>query len=30
MQDDILFAHFTVEEALTFAANLKLDIPLAQ
>ena len=24
MQDDILFAHFTVEEAFTFAARLKL------
>lgn len=24
MQDDILFAHFTVREALTFAARLKL------
>mmetsp|Transcript_37699 Transcript_37699/g.27404 ORF Transcript_37699/g.27404 Transcript_37699/m.27404 type:complete len:88 (-) Transcript_37699:1473-1736(-) len=24
MQDDILFSHFTVKEALTFAARLKL------
>jgi ABC-type multidrug transport system ATPase subunit len=24
MQDDVLFAHFTVKEALTFAARLKL------
>jgi ABC-type Fe3+/spermidine/putrescine transport system ATPase subunit len=27
MQDDVLFAHFTVVEALTFAARLKLRIP---
>ena len=28
MQDDILFAYFTVKEAMTFAARLKLnDIP---
>jgi len=26
MQDDILFGHFTVKEALTFAARLKLKI----
>lgn len=26
MQDDILFSHFTVEEALTFAARLKLKV----
>lgn len=24
MQDDVLFSHFTVKEALTFAARLKL------
>lgn len=24
MQDDVLFAYFTVKEALTFAARLKL------
>ena len=27
MQDDILFPYFTVKEALTFAARLKLTIP---
>ena len=27
MQDDVLFPYFTVKEALTFAARLKLDIP---
>lgn len=26
-QDDVLFEHFTVREALTFAARLKLKIP---
>lgn len=30
MQDDILFATFTVEEALTFAARLKLKIPIEE
>ncbi len=29
MQDDILFEWFTVKEALTFAARLKLTIPKA-
>ena len=27
MQDDVLFAYFTVKEALTFAARLRLKIP---
>jgi len=27
MQDDIVFAYFTVKEALTFAARLKLNVP---
>ncbi len=27
MQDDIVFAYFTVKEALTFAARLKLTVP---
>ena len=26
MQDDVIFAYFTVKEALTFAARLKLDL----
>lgn len=26
MQDDILFAYFTITEALTFAARLRLDV----
>lgn len=26
-QDDVLFSHFTVKEALTFAARLKLKVP---
>jgi ABC-type multidrug transport system ATPase subunit len=26
MQDDVLFAYFTVKEALTFSARLKLNI----
>lgn len=29
-QDDVLFSHFTVREALTFAARLKLKIPDAE
>jgi len=27
MQDDVIFEYFTVREALTFAARLKLDFP---
>ena len=27
MQDDVVFAYFTVKEALTFAARLKLNVP---
>ena len=27
MQDDVLFGYFTIKEALTFAARLKLNIP---
>ena len=30
MQDDILFSHFTVKEALTFAARLKLTTPIPE
>jgi len=30
MQDDILFEFFTVREALTFAARLKLNIPIEE
>ena len=30
MQDDILFEYFTVKEALTFAARLRLKIPIAE
>jgi ABC-type multidrug transport system ATPase subunit len=30
MQDDIIFRYFTVREALTFAARLKLKIPEAE
>jgi len=26
MQDDVIFAYFTVKEALTFAARLKLHV----
>jgi len=28
MQDDMIFHAFTVKEALTFAARLKLDLPI--
>ncbi len=30
MQDDVLFQYFTVEEAFNFAANLKLNVPIAE
>ena len=30
MQDDILFAYFTVKEAITFAARLKLKVDEAE
>lgn len=30
MQDDILFTFFTVKEALTFAARLRLTIPIPE
>lgn len=30
MQDDILFNFFTAREALTFAARLKLNIPIEE
>lgn len=30
MQDDVLFSHFTVVEALTFTARLKLTTPIAE
>jgi ABC-type multidrug transport system ATPase subunit len=30
MQDDILFEYFTVHEALTFAARLRLTIPIEE
>lgn len=30
MQDDVIFEYFTVREALTFAARLKLDFPQAE
>lgn len=30
MQDDVLYQYFTVREALTFAARLKLKIPIAE
>lgn len=30
MQDDILFSFFTVKEALTFSARLRLTTPIAE
>ena len=30
MQDDVIFQYFTVKEALTFSARLKLTIPEAE
>ena len=30
MQDDVLFSFFTVKEALTFAARLRLNVPAAE
>jgi len=30
MQDDVLFAYFTVKEALTFAARLRLKISIEE
>ena len=30
MQDDVIFAYFTVKEALTFAARLKLDLSVEE
>lgn len=30
MQDDVLYRHFTPREAITFAARLKLNIPIEE
>ena len=30
MQDDVIFHAFTVKEAITFAARLKLNLPVAE
>ncbi len=30
MQDDVLFAYFTVKEALKFAARLRLKVPIKE
>jgi ABC-type multidrug transport system ATPase subunit len=30
MQDDVIFAYFTVKEALTFAARLRLKIDIKE